>query len=106
MWKIADISKELEIKSKRESIHKKLLEINANNSPGPDNIHPRVVKELADELVDPLFMIFDLSLNTFCVVNGVYHSKQNYGIHYSGFDYGISESKLFIIRQTIRISGR
>ena len=33
-------------------------------SPGPDGIHPRVLKELAKELKMPLFIIFRKSLDT------------------------------------------
>ena len=36
--------------------------MNVNKSPGPDNLHPRVVKELAGVLVKPLHIIFNLSL--------------------------------------------
>ena len=43
-------------------IWKKLHNLNVNKSPGPDNLHPRVIKELVDVLVKPLHIIFNLSL--------------------------------------------
>ena len=46
----------------KEDILQKLLKLNANRLPGPDNLQPRVIKELAPVLVDPLFIIFELSL--------------------------------------------
>ena len=41
-----------------------LLKINACKSPGPDNIHPRVLKECAAELSLPLFVLFTMSVKT------------------------------------------
>ncbi len=38
--------------------------LNASKSPGPDNIHPRVLKESAEEIFYPLYMIFKKSLET------------------------------------------
>ena len=43
-------------------VEKKLKEINQNKSPGPDNIHPRVIKELSGELAEPLTLIFKKSI--------------------------------------------
>ena len=37
--------------------------LNVTKSPGPDNIHPRVLKECADELVSPLYTLFKASLS-------------------------------------------
>lgn len=33
-----------------------------NKSPGPDGVHPRVVKEMIQELLNPLKIIFNNSL--------------------------------------------
>ena len=44
------------------SILKKLERLNVNKSPGQDNIHPRVLKEITDVIVDPLFIIFKTSI--------------------------------------------
>ena len=39
-----------------------LRKLNVTKSPGPDNIHPRVLKVCADELVTPLYLLFRASL--------------------------------------------
>ena len=57
-----NISKVINIEITQELIQKELCKLNVNKSPGPDNLHPRVVKELADVLVKPLHIIFNLSL--------------------------------------------
>jgi len=44
-----------------EDVHEKLLGLNPGKSVGPDNIHPRVLKEAADFLVVPLTNIFQHS---------------------------------------------
>ena len=46
-----------------EMIRKKLKSVNPTKSPGPDNIHPRILKELADELAIPLQIVFQESLH-------------------------------------------
>ena len=45
-------------------VKKKLLELKPTSAPGPDGIHPRVLKECASELSLPLSLIFQLSLTT------------------------------------------
>ena len=57
-----NISKVINIEITQELIQKKLCKLNVNKSPGPDNLHPRGVKELADVLVKPFHIIFNLSL--------------------------------------------
>ena len=42
----------------REKVLSKLLGLRADKSPGPDGPHPRVLKEVAAEIVDPLVLIF------------------------------------------------
>ncbi|KFP57002.1 hypothetical protein N323_03318, partial [Cathartes aura] len=37
------------------------LQLDAHKSRGPDDIHPRALKELADVIAGPLFIIFQLS---------------------------------------------
>ena len=45
--------------------YKKMLDnLNPNKSPGPDGIHPRVLRELSTELAIPLRDIFQLTLET------------------------------------------
>ena len=40
-----------------------LMKININKSPGPDQVHPRVLKECAKELAVPLTMLYRASLD-------------------------------------------
>ena len=45
----------------REAVLKKLKALNVNKTPGSDGIHPRVLKELQDEVQHPLTIIFQKS---------------------------------------------
>ena len=45
-----------------------------NKSPGPDNIGPRLLKEVANEIIDPLYL-FNLSLSTGTVPNSLKIAK-------------------------------
>ena len=47
-----------------ESIAKKLKELNPGKSKGPDNIHPRVLKELHTQLAKPFKKLFQKCLQT------------------------------------------
>ena len=47
-----------------ESVSKLLRDLKPSKSAGPDDIHPRVLKELAPELSTPLTLIFRSSLST------------------------------------------
>jgi len=47
-----------------EDMEKALKSLNVAKSPGPDKIHPRVLKELHKELAKPLVKLFNLSLNS------------------------------------------
>jgi len=40
------------------------VDLKASKSPGPDGIHPRVLKELVCELAEPITMIFKSSIET------------------------------------------
>ena len=44
-------------------VKKKLTKLNPNKAPGPDKIHPRVLKETADVISSPLSVIFHKSLS-------------------------------------------
>ncbi|XP_064638277.1 uncharacterized protein LOC135494302 [Lineus longissimus] len=44
-------------------VRKKLEELKVSKSPGPDGIHPRVLKELSNELAIPLSLLLNKSLN-------------------------------------------
>ena len=40
-----------------------LANLHPNKAPVPDGIHPRILKELAEEITRPVCKIFDMSLN-------------------------------------------
>ncbi|KAK3097774.1 hypothetical protein FSP39_013056 [Pinctada imbricata] len=48
----------------REEVNKLLKELDVTKSPGPDNIHPRVLYELADVIDLPLTIIFNESFKS------------------------------------------
>ena len=45
-------------------VRQKLVLLNTSKTPGPDGIHPLLLKQFADYLSGPLCIIFNLSLNT------------------------------------------
>ena len=45
-----------------DMMKKSLLSLNISKSPGPDELHPRVLRELANELSHPFKVLFDKSL--------------------------------------------
>ncbi|CAJ0926967.1 unnamed protein product [Ranitomeya imitator] len=45
-------------------VRKHLANINEFKSPGPDELHPRVLKEIAEEIFEPLSIIFENSWRT------------------------------------------
>ena len=47
-----------------ETILKRLRELNISKSPGPDNIHPRILHDLSEALCIPTTIIFNTSLAT------------------------------------------
>ena len=47
-----------------EMVFDQLLSLNPNKSCGPDEIHPRMLKELADLLSQPLTLLFNMTLET------------------------------------------
>ena len=53
-----------DIQVSREDIQKRLEKLNMNKSCGPDNIHPRVLRETAKSASIPLEKIFNLSLSS------------------------------------------
>ena len=50
-----------------DTIRKKLSSLNVYKSPGPDNIHPKILKEAAAVLAYPLYLIFQCSLESDCL---------------------------------------
>ena len=48
-----------------EDIVKKVLDgLKVTSSPGPDKVHPRVLKEVAAQMAKPLPILFQKSLDT------------------------------------------
>ena len=58
------VSEQLTIEITKEVIQEMINELNTNKSPGPDNMHPRVIKELAATIITPFYFIFNMSLKT------------------------------------------
>ena len=56
-----------ELNIDEKSVEKILKNLRPSKSPGPDGIHPRILKELSGTLAIPLTMIFKSSLSTSCV---------------------------------------
>lgn len=48
----------------KEHVKEQLLMLNIFKSAKMDNLHPRVLKELANELSEPLMLIINISCNT------------------------------------------
>ena len=48
----------------RMEITKELQNLNVSKSPGPDKLHPRVLREVADEISLPLHIIFEESFKS------------------------------------------
>ena len=57
-----DGTKLTDVKVLKEDVEEKLANLNPAKSPGPDGLHPRVLKEVAEEIAVPLTMIFNKSL--------------------------------------------
>ena len=53
-----------QINISREMVLGKLMGLKADKSPWPDNLHPRVLKEVALEIVDALVVIFQDSIDS------------------------------------------
>ena len=57
VWVVPNIPSGLRMTKKRGQDR-----VNISKSPGPDNFHPRILKELSNELYEPLFLLFSKSL--------------------------------------------
>ena len=53
-----------ELSINRETVLGKLMRLKMDKSQSPDNLHPRVLKEVVLEIVDPLVIIFQNSLDS------------------------------------------
>lgn len=56
-----------EISFDEDIVRQKLQQLHENKAPGPDGLHPMVLKQCADSLAKPLSLIFELSYHTGCV---------------------------------------
>ena len=64
-------AKKLEdINISREDVLKKLKNLKPSKAPGPDGLHPRVLKEAANVLADPLAEVFNKSISEGSVPDG------------------------------------
>ena len=45
-----------------EKVLEQLKKLDISKSPGPDNVHPRIIKELATSLAKPLYILYNASL--------------------------------------------
>ena len=75
--KVKDCPKENEIKITVEKVKKKLDELVINKSPGPDNLSPRILKELSSTLALPISIIFKNSINSGAIPNEWNYCKYN-----------------------------
>lgn len=46
----------------KKSVIDKLLNLNVNKTPGPDDVHPYLLKQFTDSLSNPLQYLFNQSL--------------------------------------------
>ncbi|CAM4589082.1 unnamed protein product [Caretta caretta] len=67
---VGDTSEELsQIEVSLEEVLELIEKLNSNKSPGPDGIHPRVLKELKCEIAELLTMVYNLSFKSATVPN-------------------------------------
>ena len=56
-----------EVSVSEEEVYEQLSLLNPNKAPGPDGIHPCLLKNCANTVTRPLFMIFAHSLEMGCI---------------------------------------
>ena len=61
--KLDEIGHVTDVNITEEKVRSKLKQLKENKSPGPDAIHPRVLKECCDEFAKPLCLLFRKSLD-------------------------------------------
>ena len=59
-----NITKSIDFVLTQEDIYASLAKLKINKSPGPDQLHPRILYETRDVITYPLFLIFNKSLET------------------------------------------
>ena len=52
-----------DLKLTHEQVHDELRSLNESKSPGPDRLHPKVLRETADTITAPLLTIYQHSLD-------------------------------------------
>ncbi|CAM5140370.1 unnamed protein product [Natator depressus] len=57
-------NEDMEVDITISEVEAKLKQLNGTKSGGPDNLHPRILKELAHEIASPLARIFNESVNS------------------------------------------
>ncbi|CAM4702633.1 unnamed protein product [Caretta caretta] len=57
-------NEDMEVDITISEVEAKLKQFNGTKSGGPDNLHPRILKELAHEIASPLARIFNESVNS------------------------------------------
>ncbi|CAM4380368.1 unnamed protein product [Caretta caretta] len=57
-------NEDMEVDMSISEVEAKLEQLNGTKSGGPDNLHPRILKELAHEIASPLARIFNESVNS------------------------------------------
>ncbi|CAM4601877.1 unnamed protein product [Caretta caretta] len=57
-------NEDMEVDITVSEVEAKLKQLNGTKSGGPDNLHPRILKELAHEIASPLGRIFNESVNS------------------------------------------
>ncbi|CAM4308052.1 unnamed protein product [Lepidochelys kempii] len=57
-------NEDMEVDISLSEVEAKIKQLNGTKSGGPDNLHPRILKELAHEIASPLARIFNESVNS------------------------------------------
>ena len=60
----SEVQAEVQFEIDQQMVQEHLISLNEFRSPGPDELHPRVIKELEEELSEPLSIIFVKSWKT------------------------------------------
>jgi len=66
-FKGVEDEKLMDIEITTEVVRRKLQGLRADKSPGADNMSPRLLKEIADEIAHPAALLFNQSLKQGCV---------------------------------------